>query len=126
MCEVPAGGACSSDSDCVVAFCGDWACNCGGSAIALSQLGENPCLIEEGSQIPQACFPPIGQACNCPDFAACTPHCLSGACACVFVCANGGTPCNRLCTNTAVDNDNCGGCSNVCPRGQQCYDGGCG
>ena len=124
QCELPTPGTCSSDRDCVLAFCSNESCNCGGWVIARSQLGENACLIEEGSPIPAACNPP-GPACECPAHPFCTPQCISGTCTCELTCGNEETLCNGVCADTSGNLDNCGTCGTSCTSGQLCLNGVC-
>jgi hypothetical protein len=88
-CAPPAPGGCSTDGDCIVAYCADAVCSCGGFAIAKAQLGENACLAAyAGSSpgpAPSGCLPG-GIPCECPAAPKCAARCVSGTC----FCADGG------------------------------------
>jgi hypothetical protein len=129
---MPTPGSCSDDSDCIVAYCSDWGCQCGGWVIAQSQLGENACLIEDGASVPPACTAAAQDAggfCDCPVHPFCIPQCDAGTCACELGCNNGETVCNGECTDTQMDPGNCGSCGHVCPVGPDgmdpCINGFC-
>jgi hypothetical protein len=42
-----------------------------------------------------------------------------------MTCPNGTSLCNGTCTDTSVDELNCGACGNVCPLGKACINGNC-
>ena len=84
-CKSTPGGACTSDSDCVLARCVDAACaSCGcGQGFAKSRVGhENPCLIANGSPTPSECKgPPVGCDCIQIDCTKVSAVCVNGQCA---------------------------------------------
>jgi hypothetical protein len=81
QCSVPDGGSCSSVSDCVIAICADWPCQCFGRAVAKSQLGG--CLIEKGGTAPASCVAPR-PLCNCPALPRPLAECIGGQCVTVL------------------------------------------
>ena len=40
-------------------------------------------------------------------------------------CPSGQSPCNDACVSAETDNNNCGGCGNICTGGQTCQGGAC-
>ena len=50
--------------------------------------------------------------------------CIDSPCPC-SPCPAGMTDCNSTCVNTDTDEDNCGGCENVCNSGELCVGGTC-
>lgn len=80
-CTMPEAGTCAIDSDCVIAVCADWGCQCFGGAVAKSQLGG--CLVEKGSAAPASCKP-VGPVCDCPALPIPQAECIEGVCTAVL------------------------------------------
>jgi hypothetical protein len=74
-------GECSRASDCVVAYKADDCCSCPLSA-SLEDLAADPCLVPEGAEWPDGCFPhecPPSLCPYCSDLGR-TPDCQGGQC----------------------------------------------
>ncbi len=65
--ELKEGGACRTDADCTLVACAFGSGGPGGCsdfvAIARTELGKNPCIVEQGAPWPDECEPILGGEC---------------------------------------------------------------
>lgn len=99
------GNACGANESCANGACLPDDCVGGASCDPLSVCYQGDCTE-------RAC---VGVVCSSGQ------QCRAGLCA----CGEGERICNGVCTDTRVDDGNCGGCGNVCTGGSKCGGGEC-
>lgn len=114
--------ACGVGESCCNGQCIDLAtdsANCGGCGNACSQFGPNHVCVSGQCICPHPC----GMYCCAPE-----ETCLGGTPSICSGCPSGQWPCPDGCVDLATDNNNCGGCGNVCTNYgpyHECINGGC-
>jgi len=93
--NVPRGGACTSDSECVLAFCASACCNsaeaCGAPmAFHRSSLEGHECLYEQHSSPTGICRKSTDCLCDLCEPPPMAARCISGTCSSVILSADGG------------------------------------
>jgi hypothetical protein len=117
--DVDCGGSCAPCADGKMCL-GDQDCasgHCEGGGCAAAETCSD--LIKNGSETDVDCgggaCPPCADGKTCVIDSDCeSGHCIDSSCS---PCAANQTPCGGACVDTTSDENNCGGCGNICTPG---------
>ena len=144
VCTCPNGGT-DCGGTCTNVLFDDANCGACGNACAASEkcfLGTCGCSDPSQLYCDGQCIDGFADPNNCGRCGNVCPagqDCIGGQCqppcddpchelvnnVCVLKDPSKDTVCNGACVDLNSDQDNCGGCGNVCPAGQDCVDGAC-